>query len=157
MKKLLCFCFILTAVVDMHGQKAQPTKEETITFMEKVLKGGVGMSFEWETIIQDVTFEGDNMVIFSSSDENRTYYISNLPWEYLDKSNFKSGNSYCNFGIYFTKNYKRRDKYADYPEATEFLNELNLSIPHDKIESFKKACIRLSEIYAEENKDPFAD
>lgn len=155
MKKLFLYISLLTCVIGF-AQDSKPTKEETITFMSKTLKAGIGMGFEWDSTIQDVSFHGDKLVI-EATETNRNlirYNISDLPWEYLDKSNFESANMKCNFTIRFTKSYKNIITTGG-EIVTEFPKKMNISIPEDKIESFKKACIRLCEIAKEENKDPF--
>lgn len=54
-------------------------------------------------------------------------------------------------------NYKasRTSGYNDDITNQESVSDIRFFVPSDKAESFKKACIRLSELAKEENKGPF--
>lgn len=74
-------------------------------------------------------------------------------WEYLDHDNF-SIQSETTLYIRFRKQFHEISEIGSTPKD-QLTNQLVVFIPAEKIESFKKACIRLSEIAKEENKDPF--
>lgn len=49
------------------------------------------------------------------------------------------------------------EKEKSVPMNTRYTDQFFIYVPTDKVESCKKALLRLSEIAKEENKDPFAN
>jgi hypothetical protein len=157
MKKIITICLLIATTFTVKAQDGKPTKEQTISFMNRTLKSTIG-------------FEGkDGKIVEIELNQNKyylkTYYdlggsgfysnfiSSEFPWESLIVDQFEvNGN---NLRIIFSQNYRNKYKIDDQPEKEQFISSLDMTLPFDKIESFKKACLRLAEIAKEENKDPF--
>ena len=156
MKKLLTICFLIAISFTVNAQQ-KPTKEETIAFMNRTLKSTISYMGDDGKILE-TEFNENQYYLKTYLDLGGTGYYSKytnsqFPWDALEADQFKvNGNE---LRISFSRNYRSKYKISDQPEKEQFISSLDITLPSDKIESFKKACIRLSEIAKEENKDPF--
>lgn len=163
MKKLITICFLLSTAFTVKAQDGKPTKEETIAFINRTTALSIGNVYLFGDITESkFTYDsysltgggqaGDEILI-----QKDTY--SGISWETLnpewistinDRSNGMTG---CSVG--FTKKIKHEEAFTGLETKIEYKNFIQIVIPKEKFESIKKACLHLSEIAKEENKDPF--
>ena len=160
MKKLITICLIMATVFTVNAQDRKPTKEETISFMKRVLESTVGYVAPSKGQLLEVKFDGVSYFYKSYYDllkSNIYGTTSAINWELLNAESFKSfeNNSLVQLKVNFTGNFSFRQKIGLREEKEFFYSEVIFYLPLANVESFKKACIRLSEIAKEENKDPF--
>ena len=155
MKKILTICLLVAITCAVNAQQ-KPTKEETIAFMNRTLKSTIGFEGMGGKVIE-IDFNQNTYTKKTYYDLAGGFYsnyiISGIPWDKLEANKFEVRG--LNLRIFFSQGYRHQYKVDDRPEKIEFISSLDITLPSDKIESFKKACIRLCEIYKEENKDPF--
>ena len=136
------------------AQDKKPTKEETIAFMNSTLNKTIGFDGK-DGIINEVIFTGNSYFLKGYEeliDGIFTKKYTQINWE-LDPDGFTI-NDNC-LRVKFTSNFSLKQKVKDQPEEEFFFADIDFLLPIEKIESFKKACLRLSELAKEENKDPF--
>lgn len=160
----------ITFITDAQNQK--PTKAQTVDFINRTLELSIGSkynytyttrtSFDYETYIRESVMKaGSQKVVVGNYKEE----YSLLKWENLLINNFQlkncdfGDNGICEIWISFSSQISFREtksgKSIDNTDKTNYVQTLAMLIPSEKFESIKKACIRLSEIAKEENKDPF--
>lgn len=169
MKKLFIICLLLATIFTVSAQK-KPTKEETISFISRIIELSIGsefndtyttkISFDFKTYRKESVMKTAGNVVGNYTEE-----YSLLKWENLLVNNFKlencniGENDICEIWVSFSSKISYREtkkgKYTDNSDKTSYVQTLGMLIPKGKYESIKKACIRLSEIAGEENKDPF--
>jgi hypothetical protein len=148
---------MLIAVSFAAKAQQKPTKEETISFMNRTLKSTISYK-SYVGKILEIEFNQNQYYLktyfaVGGGGFYSEYTRSQFPWDALEADQFKvNGNE---LRIIFSRNYRSKSKISDGAEKEQFYSSINILLPSDKIESFKKACIRLSEIAKEENKDPF--
>lgn len=156
--KIFLFTIFSFLVFGIQAQDKKPTKEATIKFMATVLKSIEGKKYlssgMYHEIIE-VNFDGNTYSSLSSWNngpaEKET--STNIKWESYDEKNSddeKEADNLVKFLPWFSLKIK-----CEFDRKISFRNNLILSIPKEKLSSFKKACLRLAEIAKEENKDPF--
>lgn len=186
MKKLLTICLIMATVFTVNGQDKKPTKQETIAYLDKVVKMSTGYKTYSvggplneedrrvkEHLITDYSFSESKVAklnktknyINNSTDISQTVF-SNLNWENVSaiKINSLEEDKLTNDSLYRDEELEEfRIKFSNKimmdwgdGELTP-LFYLNVYVLKIKSESFKKALERLVEIAKEENKDPFKD
>lgn len=154
MKKLLIICFLLATAFTSQAQDKKPIKEETVKFIDQALKLRIGTASFKRYTIQEINFKPELITLVDLLDDKtrrRFNEYSNIKWETLINISIDL-TEYTKMTLKFEANYKF--KYEDYIDYSKILT---LPIPENKIESLKKAFLRLSEIAKEENKDPFED
>jgi hypothetical protein len=152
MKKLLTIYLLIATICTVNAQ-TKPTKEETIAFMNRTLKSTIGFNGIVEIDFNQNTYTLKDYTSVGAKGFYSSHTSSGIPWETLQADSFHiHGNR---LRIIFSRNYRHKYQVHNSPEIEEFISSLDIKLPFDKVESFKKACIRLSEIAKEENKDPF--
>jgi hypothetical protein len=161
MKKLITFCLLLTIAFTSQAQDGKPTKEQTVAFMKRTLEETIGYETP-EGKIQEITFN-ENSYYFKAYDDligiSTSALTSLIKWEKLNPEGFilREVNSITVLRVTYNGSISYKQKIESRAEKEFFFSEATFFIPSNKAESFKKACIRLSEIANEENKDPFAN
>ncbi|EAZ95019.1 hypothetical protein FBBAL38_11759 [Flavobacteria bacterium BAL38] len=162
MKKLLTICLIMATIFTVNAQDKKPTKEETVAFINRTTALTVGKIFYGSTTTEakfnyDSYFYSQTFNAFLST----TKKYSGILWETMVPDQIQILNErdidIIEIGIPFTKIIKFESTSTGSDSKTEYNNWLRIIIPKEKFESIKKACLRLSEIAKEENKDPFQD
>ncbi|TVZ59289.1 hypothetical protein NA63_1817 [Flavobacteriaceae bacterium MAR_2010_105] len=172
MKKLLTICLIMVTTFVINAQDKKPTKEETIAFINRTIESSIGSEYNY-TYTTKISFDYKNYVresVMKVGDKivgNHREEFSLLKWENLFVDNFQLENCHigendiCEIWISFSNQISCRETetglYSDPSDKTTYTQTLTMLIPKEKFESIKKACLRLSEIAKEENKDPFQD
>lgn len=155
MRKIYVVLFVLLINTGLKGRISEFSKEQVIKNFNSILFTGTDMTFEWGETINTAFMSDDGKDIsisaYSKTGRLHLYNFTGIVWESLDTTDFSSKNSYCNISLRFTKLFYRKDELLGYPEANSRESALSLSISPNYIEDFKKYCIRLSEIYKEEN------
>ena len=159
MKKLITLCLFIVASYSVKAQQ-QPTKEETVAFINRTTALTVGKIF-YRSTTTETKFTYDSY--FYSQTYNTllstTTKQSDILWETLIPEQiriyYESDIETMEVGIPFTKTIKYESTSTRSGPTTEYTAWLRIIIPKEKFESIKKACIRLAEIAKEENKDPF--
>ena len=157
MKKLITICLLLITSITINAQDKKSTKEETIAFMNRTLKSTIG--FEGlDGKIVEIDFNLNKYLLktyfdIAGSGFYTSFIKSEFPWESLLINQFQVNEN--NLKIRFSRNYRFKYKIDNDTEKERLISSLDITLPLDKIESFKKACIRLSEIAKEEYIDPF--
>ena len=156
MKKLLTLCLLMAATLAITVQE-KPSKEKTIAFMRGVLESSIGQPYHGNHVVTQVSFDGDSYKntlqnIHYKNDFQFIEYRA-IKWEHFSSvSTEKTLEGVVDFNVWFDVKIENiHDNGKSFSEIVQFL------IPVLKKESFKKACLRLSEIAKEENKDPFAN
>ena len=186
MKKLLTICLIMATVFTVNAQDKKPTKEETIAYLDKVVKMSVGYKTyavggpvnEEERRVEEhlITNYSFSELKVDRLNKTKRYknnssgisqtVFSNLNWENVTaiKINSLEEDKLTNDSLY------QDEELEEF--RIEFSNKimmdlgdgelrpriyLNVYVLKIKTESFKKALERLVEIAKEENKDPFKD
>ncbi|EAZ95017.1 hypothetical protein FBBAL38_11749 [Flavobacteria bacterium BAL38] len=162
----------MATIFTVNAQDKKPTKEETIAFINRTIELSIGSEYNYtyttKTYFDYNIYERESvMKVGELVTGNFKEEYSLLKWENLRINSFHLQN--CSFGendicqvwIYFSNQISFREtsteKYGDPSDKITFKQSLAMLIPKGKFESIKKACIRLSEIAKEENKDPFKD
>jgi hypothetical protein len=160
MKKIIVFVtLVILSLSFVQAQDKKPTKEETIAFLKKTIKGSNSSG----TIISIVEFGDDEFTQTESANIIKlSRHYRPVKWE-----NIKSVETGLNYpddciGIEVKFSSKLTCKTTgtidgDPVDADEDLYAIHTSIPKSKFESVKKAFLHLAEIAKEENKDPFAN
>jgi hypothetical protein len=156
MKKLITIYLLLATTFTVKAQDGKPTQEETITFIKYQLKSLVGSKNSGE-VITKYEFEFSKICYEAKSD----LYTSSYNYSQINWGNLLEIQRYENDIILFFKTSIYKDYKAVMDNGTivnsekKFENHIQILLPSEKFESIKKACLRLSEIAKEENKDPF--
>lgn len=167
MKKLLTICLLIATAFTVNAQDTKPTKEETVDFINRTTAQSIGNQYRFGTLTE-TKFTYDSYSFTQTAQitdtdihiQMETY--SGILWESLNpewikKINVREGDATAGVSIAFSKKIKYEDAYTGIETKIEYKNVLEIIIPIEKFESVKKACLRLSEIAKEENKDPFAN
>ena len=165
MKKLLPFVVLLSVTFAVQAQNAKPSKEETIRFMNAVLKSVEGSVVEvkssiGEHTIEQQTFDGTSYALHGyypiTKDKHLpTEVFSEIKWQSMDTESIighKISDDFTQVVVYFSSKCKH-----DGIEGIQYRDSMYMYVPTSKLPSFKKALLRLAEIAKEENKDPFAN
>ena len=170
MKRLLISFLFIAGALSAQAQDSKPSKEATQKFLNNILSQVVGNPQDALQpkirLIQKQSFENDftKYILINGSDNyfrERSEYI-NVPWQdftdFIVEINggiqsyvriiFKSNMEYESFCCFV-------DEDKGDPSFSIYTNQFLIYIPTDKLESCKKAFLRLSELAKEENKDPF--
>jgi hypothetical protein len=158
MKKLLILCLLLAATFSTKAQE-KVSMEVTAKFIETNLKKFIGNKADgW--LVTNVSFNGKELVVITSylGTTNIDTY-SNFDWEDVnfsvrDDSEKSIVPGFENVTLSFKTSYKQ---YISSLKKERLFDWFDIHMPSDKIESLKKAFLRLQEIANEENKDPFAN
>ncbi len=178
MKKILLILSLSMISLTTFGQ----TKEETITYLDKVLKMSIGYKIISDTIqectITSALFRYDKIEIVRKNNDLkpvfkfRSYYTdcyTSINWESLSKIETMGEERMDSLLVYFfvkLDNKVRYDAFAQFETNTSetgmdddmhYPNYITLFVLKAKAESFKKAIERLVVIAKEENKNPFED
>jgi hypothetical protein len=147
-----------------------PTKEETIAFIQNTIEKGIGADVRGELhkVISKVKFEGNKLVY-----QTESLYDGKLTLEFIYESSTIRWDKYNSFEVkeatkdlvyitaYFTSNFKHtvttkfHYEIADDKKREIMKSNLVFCVPSNKVESMKKAFVRLNEIALAEQKDPF--
>ena len=181
MKKLLTICLIMATIFTVNAQDKKPTKEETIAYLDKVLKMSVGYNnYRGEAgnrssqlLITDYIFSEKEIQInykvlriLKESTHFESQKFSKIPWENVDKiferdNKDFNGEELSTIEVVFSTKLRYDaevfNKEVGMDENDHYPNYIQFYVFNDKKESFKKALGRLVEIAKEENKDPFKD
>jgi hypothetical protein len=147
-----------------------PTKEETIAFIQNTIEKGIGADVrgELQDVISKVKFEGNKLVYYTESLINGKlalefiYESTSIRWDRYDSLSIKEATKDLIFiTAFFNSNFKHilttktHYKIADDKKREIIKSNLVFCVPINKVESMKKAFIRLKEISLAEQKDPF--
>lgn len=136
----------------------KPSKEETIKFMNDVLKNFEGNKIntvEYKTI----TFDGNQIAYHCAitsdgrNEESTSTYI--FKWE--SYTGFTKENKIDDSFICLVTKFNSKIAVPINGKIYYMDDEFGFNIPTNKLPSFKKAILRLVEIAKEEHKDPFAN
>ena len=170
MKKLLLLFLFITITSFANAQDAKPSKEETQKFLNNMLSSVIGnpQDSDQPTIrkIQKQSFTNDFSDYLRQNGDNefreRDEYIR-IPWQdFTDFIVITQKNDIQTIVRLIFKT-KMEEKYFccyvdednGIPALTFTTDQFLIFLPNDKVESCKKAILRLAEIAKEENKDPF--
>jgi lysophospholipid acyltransferase (LPLAT)-like uncharacterized protein len=162
MKNFL-FCFLLITVnLITHAQNAKPSKEEIVKFLNNEMQIGLGPDGPSVTTTF-IEFKYDKYVIkFNQREGSKfmTLSYSNIPWDKIKSiaSEINTARTACvTLYIHFERSVTKTVEGEKLEQKIEADTSIFFDIPKDKIESCKKAILRLAEIAKEENKDPFVN
>lgn len=184
MKKLITICLLLATIFMVKAQDSKPTKEQTIAYLDKVLKMSIGYKTYAidgeegkkehrveEYVITTFSFsESEIKEIFNTKNYEDNSFISdqlsysNLIWANvakiaIDRDSFGLywDKETVVIRIYFSSKIMKENNYIrkNPDSSTRITTMLPLLVIATKAESFKKALERLVEIAKEENKNPF--
>ncbi len=159
MKNLLLSILLIVIVSFTQAQEGKPTKEETVKFLNNQLQVSIGPDKNGD-VITFIELKYDSYIIeFQSNLGQRIKLVySSLPWDQVKEiANEIDYDNYSSLTINFNRNIQYTvEGLTPLPEIKNDI-EININVPKDKIESCKKAILRLAEIAKEENQDPFAN
>jgi hypothetical protein len=167
MKKLLTICLLLAATLTVNAQE-KPSKEVTVKFIEANLKKSIGTKDRYSHLLTNVSFDGNVLILTTTRLELEVTYTetySDFDWEGVRFSvrNDSEKSTIPGFEVVqisFETSYKQKtitEQFGKVSKSERLFTWLIIHMPSDKIESLKKAFLRLQEIANEENKDPFAN
>lgn len=164
-KTIVLVTLAFLSISFVQAQDKKPTKEETIAFIKRTTEATVGKEIGWGAILEESSFSVDGYTTKQTISGTHGFTVETyrlLKWETMDSNRWsetapQEGIEVIEIGVYFSSKVKHvRDfNLSDNNDKDEYTNELMVYIPKDKLESMKKAFLRLSEIAKEENKDPF--
>lgn len=173
MKRLLTIvAFCITNAVILQAQDNKPTKEQTVAFLDRTLKETKGWDLPWGWGVVDNTSFKDNSVEYHTnfSMDGETFYEStftfeDIRWDRFEDMTYNQEGAYYEVMFSVNNTYKNQTIYVheklkqtmEDKIETNVQSNLYLFVPEGKVESVKKAILRLVEIAKEENKDPFDD
>lgn len=175
-KQFLSLTFLFSLLgFNSAAQDQEPTKEETVHFLDRIVKSEIGhtmtgeccspkgsvwvttsASFDWGI----VTVANEISEPFEKRGDGATCHTrSEIPWHTYTGVSVDSSytKGFYDVLITFRDNMKHSTshKCGTDPYHISYGNRLGISVPYDKIKSVKKAILRLVEIAKGENKDPF--
>ncbi len=174
MKKILLPFLLFAIVFTAQAQDAKPTKEATQKFLNTMLSQVVGnvedVAQPTIRLIQKQYFDNDFTKYLR---ENRTgddmfereEYLK-LGWQDLtDIKVIRTDKIQSMIRLKFNSKMENKhfccfldeEKDKTVPISFNYTDQFFIYVPTDKVESCKKAFLRLVEIAKEENKDPFAN
>jgi hypothetical protein len=160
MKKLIAICLLTVATCTVNAQQ-KPTKEETIAFMKKALEASNGIQSPFGKL-QNVYFSErlyqDEKTFGKNNLEKGLHAVYDIKWESLVPKSIDIQELYtCSIVVvYFNDLVTRGSGDADRGKKTYGVVReptIDFYVPKEMAERFKKACLRLSEIAKEENKE----
>lgn len=172
MKNLIALFLFVTCYHFVQAQESKPTKEETISFINRTINERNGQSMYGIGCqkLDQSTFTGESLVINTYCGQvdciSNIYESKQIRWDQLDTIFLKENER----GIYYEVHFKTMMQYTattkgcygdtkgeitNVKKSTQF--NLSVPVPDNKVASIKKAFFRLAEIEKEVNKDPFAN
>jgi hypothetical protein len=160
MKKLITICLLIAATFTVNAQQ-KPTKEETIAFMKKALEASNGLQSPFGKL-QNVYFSErlyqDEKTFGKNNLEKGLHAVYDIKWESLVPKSIDIHELYTcsSVVVYFNDLVTRGSGDADRGKKTYGVDReptIFFYVPKEMAERFKKACLRLSEIAKEENKE----
>ena len=158
MKKLLLIITLCLNASFVYAQTSNPTKEETVKFIDKTLKKAIGEKISIDLVLTDIHFNPDKLIVVSSyaSERPETDIYENMDWTRFtllreQPDSFLSP-KIMEIVLYFDSKikstYEGKSKYDG--------NTINIYAPKDTVESVKKAILHLVELAKkEEDNNPF--
>lgn len=168
MKNLITICLLLAATFSVNAQE-KPSKEVTIKFIEASLRKSIGTVDRWDNLLTNVTFDGNVLILTTTCADlgvTETLKYSDFDWEgdiyftVIDDSQKSTIPGFEVVSVQFETPFKEESiikQHGKIRESERLDRWLRMHMSSDKIESLKKAFLRLHEIAQEENKDPFKD
>jgi hypothetical protein len=181
MKKLIIICLLIATAFTINAQK-KPSKEETVAYLDKILKMSIGYKTygisgepekrSFEKLITEYSFNDTKIIetVYKKDYEDNSLETDIIEFSNMDWSNIKSiekieselswdkeiilARVKFSSKIFYVDNYLRKQSKKD---KIEIRDNVYLMVLKDKADNFKKALLRLSEITKEENKDPFGE
>jgi hypothetical protein len=139
-----------------NAQAKKPTKEETVKYLNTLCQAGLGMAKGKDFIINSVVLTYTSLEVKTTPNISVSTW-SNIPWqEFISIEVLSPGKllvifkTAMPFQMHQPATGTSQAYSNDEPEKS-----IHLYAPVDKIESAKKAVMRLVEIAKDENKDPF--
>ncbi len=161
MKKLLFLFLFAIAINFASAQDAKPTKEETQKFITNMISQVIGSPQKAgkSILIKSQSFN-EKFTEFTikkgiGDDNNYIYEYNNISWGQLTDFQIQEEGFVSILVLLFKSNLQQKIKESDGKVQTSFTISLLLYVPTEKLESCKKAFLRLKGIAEEENKDPF--
>ncbi|EAZ95016.1 hypothetical protein FBBAL38_11744 [Flavobacteria bacterium BAL38] len=181
MKKLLTICLIMATTLSISAQEGKPTKEETIAYLDKVLKMSIG--YKHYGVVEDIrqvefrikyySFTESKVTLTQNQTDYRNHSSKNgeTSWANFDWTNVKSittnslskNDQLPNDSLWRDKELESINiKFSnpiiiDWGDGPEPRYSFGLLVLKTKADSAIKALNRLIELAKEENKDPFKD
>jgi len=159
MKKLFSILFVCIYVQDLNAQE-KPSKESTITFLNKELQKNIGLSndgLRTTEVSLTYTSYSQTMQVVDSDTEITLQYLS-INWEEVSKVVATDlDNEFSDIEVFFKNGITKTRTGLSSRKDINLESSFILTIPTNKIGSCQKAILRLSEIAKEENKDPFKE
>lgn len=148
-----------------YAQSTAPNKEETMKFLSNTTQLAVGTPLDDGYYVVYTRFDNDSytwqMAKTTDSRPPWVYFSANkIPWQEFESflPNHKVDDQVTSIKLKF----KTRVEHSIQMHTGQaqnrrdsFNNEVTIMVPTEKVESMKKAILRLVEIYKDENKSPF--
>ena len=158
MKKLLLIITLSLSGIFINAQSGNPSKEETVKFIDKTLKKAIGEKISIDLVLTDIHFNPDKLIVVSSyaSERPETDIYENMDWTRFtllrEQPNSFLSPKIMEIVLYFDSKikstYEGKSKYDG--------NTINIYAPKDTVESVKKAILHLVELAKkEEGNNPF--
>ena len=158
MKKLLLIITLSLSGIFINAQSGNPTKEETVKFIDKTLKKAIGEKISIDLVLTDIHFNPDKLIVVSSyaSERPETDIYENMDWTRFsilyENNNIYSSPKIDVIALQFDNKLKTTfDGKSKYNRQT-----VSIYVPKDSVESVKKAILHLVELAKkEEDSNPF--
>lgn len=158
MKKLLLIITLCLNASFVYAQTSNPTKEETVKFIDKTLKKAIGEKISIDLVLTDIHFNPDKLIVVSSyaSERPETDIYENMDWTRFsilyENNNIYSSPKIDVIALQFDNKLKTTfDGKSKYNRQT-----VSIYVPKDSVESVKKAILHLVELAKkEEDSNPF--
>jgi hypothetical protein len=151
--KQLMIILLLISSVQLNAQTPEPTKEETIKYIDGWLKQNIeGKAAQGNPMVSHIDFTGIQLtLIIPSSDPkiSHTYYYTGMDWASYTDCMFDEWGSNI---VFSKKNIK--------DEEGKYTNVVTLSgpaIPKDNQKQLLKACEHLKRLASQGNKNSYFD
>lgn len=159
MKKILISVLFILATALIHAQEKKPNKDATIKYLNNIVQASLGK--EWlksEGKVNVVQITANTVSMQTVKGCVRSW--ANIPWHEFSKIDVYDSKIIVRFKVAFSSKYScpRIEGEEIIHGAFEFNepeSDFFIFISEDRIEGFKKGCLRLAEIAKEENIDPF--
>lgn len=145
--------------------QTKPTKEETITFINRTLSEVTGKSCFYGRINKAELSSTGEIFTDIQDDQKKDLpllaaELIGIKWDKMDTEKpkiFVTEENIAEFTLRFTTKIKQKGAMRNGEKIDNYTEDLSMCVPKEKFESIWKAFLRLSEIVKAENKDPFSD
>src|SRR6478752_1018144 len=142
-KLMFLFTGILLFLCSAILQDTKPTKEETVAFMKKTAESTIGSKTFCSEIVKEVILTENSYHVKTISQYGTvSTYTYIIIWEKLSSVQRLDTELQLQRIRIYAPGVLLKAKIGDRKEIETILGSMEFYVPKDKVESFKKACLR---------------